>query len=90
MQYSRKMALADRWNRIPLGTPAEMTIFAQTLKAFRQACWVQTRTMNIVVYYTMLTNILNKAATHLAHSLDLDTAEIARILKQSNASMISH
>ena len=44
MQYSRKMALADRWNRISFGTPTEMRIFAQTLKAFRQEGWVQRRT----------------------------------------------
>jgi len=40
VRVGRKMTLDDRWNRISLGTPDEMKIFAQTLKAFRQEGWV--------------------------------------------------
>jgi histidinol-phosphate aminotransferase len=40
VRVGRKMTVDDRWNRISLGTPAEMRIFAQTLKAFRQEGWV--------------------------------------------------
>ena len=40
VRVGRKMTVDDRWNRISLGTPTEMTIFAQTLKAFRQEGWV--------------------------------------------------
>ena len=32
-----KTALNNRRNRVSLRTPTEMTIFAQTLKAFRQS-----------------------------------------------------
>jgi histidinol-phosphate aminotransferase len=40
IRVGRKMTLDDRWNRISLGTPDEMKIFTQTLKAFRQKGWV--------------------------------------------------
>jgi histidinol-phosphate aminotransferase len=40
IRVGRKMTLDDRWNRISLGTPDEMKIFIQTLKAFRQKGWV--------------------------------------------------
>ena len=40
VRVGRKMTLDDRWNRISLGTPDEMKIFTQTLKAFRQKGWV--------------------------------------------------
>jgi histidinol-phosphate aminotransferase len=36
IRVGRKMILDDRWNRISLGTPDEMKLFTQTLKAFRQ------------------------------------------------------
>ena len=40
VRVGRKMTLDDRWNRISLGTPDEMKIFSQTLKAFRREGWV--------------------------------------------------
>ena len=40
VRVGRKMTADDRWNRISLGTPDEMKIFTQTLKAFRQKGWV--------------------------------------------------
>ena len=40
VRVGRKMTQDDRWNRISLGTPDEMTLFSQTLKAFRQEGWV--------------------------------------------------
>jgi histidinol-phosphate aminotransferase len=40
VRVGRKMTLDDRWNRISLGTPDEMKIFSQILKAFRQEGWV--------------------------------------------------
>jgi histidinol-phosphate aminotransferase len=40
VRVGRKMTLDERWNRISLGTPDEMKIFTQTLKAFRQKGWV--------------------------------------------------
>jgi len=40
VRVGRKMTQDDHWNRISLGTPDEMMIFSQTLKAFRQEGWV--------------------------------------------------
>ena len=40
VRVGRKMTLDDRWNRVSLGTPDEMKMFSQTLKAFRQKGWV--------------------------------------------------
>ena len=46
IRVGRKMTLDDRLHRISLGTPHEMTIFTQTLKAFRQKGWIQTEINN--------------------------------------------
>ncbi|MFQ3191952.1 MAG: histidinol-phosphate aminotransferase [Paraglaciecola sp.] len=40
VRVGRKMTLDDRWSRVSLGTPDEMKILSQTLKAFRQKGWV--------------------------------------------------
>jgi len=36
----RRMTKEDGWNRLSIGTPAEMRIFAKTLHAFRNEGWV--------------------------------------------------
>ncbi|PCI59116.1 MAG: hypothetical protein COB37_12130, partial [Kordiimonadales bacterium] len=36
----RRMTKEDGWNRISVGTPAEMLAFAKTLQAFRNKSWV--------------------------------------------------
>jgi len=40
VRVGRKMTADEHWNRISLGTPDEMQLFAQTLIAFRQNGWV--------------------------------------------------
>jgi len=36
----RRMTAEDGWNRISIGTPSEMKVFAKTLHAFREKEWV--------------------------------------------------
>ena len=36
----RRMTAEDGWNRISIGTPAEMQAFCKTLYAFRERHWV--------------------------------------------------
>ena len=40
IRVGRRMTKADGWNRLSIGTPAEMTEFVRTLNAFRANGWV--------------------------------------------------